>query len=192
MKDYKLKQRNLRQNPNLPDLPQNFRTSSVGGKGRRKKKWNALARTFETINVIEHKKSVIAWHPPVGPFPVEIVEKWTLCQGVLGLEWLWVLRFRVVCVWVLVSIEFKIQEQKRAWELCSDFVCIEVVLLVLQSWAYCYLSCSWKQKTKKWRMTLKKCALQDSHDLVITSFWRYDLSLTWREDGSPFDLHIYV
>jgi hypothetical protein len=52
------------QNPNLPDLPQNFRTSSVGGKGRRKKKWNALARTFEIINVIEHKKSVIAWHPP--------------------------------------------------------------------------------------------------------------------------------
>jgi hypothetical protein len=34
------------QNPNLPDLPQNFRTSSVGGRGRREKKWNALHALF--------------------------------------------------------------------------------------------------------------------------------------------------
>jgi len=159
-----------------------------------KKNEMRCAHFFETINVIQNKKSVTAWHPPCRTISSRNSRK----VDIVSLSpWVGVIvSVRVsgcVCLGPSsVSIEFKIQEQKRVWELCSDFVCIEVVLVVPPSWACCYLSCSWKQKTKKWRMTLKKCALQDSHDLVITSFWRYDLSLTWREDGIPFDLHIYV
>ena len=93
------------QNPNLPDHPQNFRTSSVGGKeegGKKNEMSSAHFFQLQTIIVIQHKKNV-TWPPPCRytwtiSTAVEIVEKWTMCQWLLDLEWLWVLGFRVVCV----------------------------------------------------------------------------------------------
>jgi hypothetical protein len=94
-----------------------------------KKKWNALRALFRTINVIQHKKSVTAWHPSCRTISSRNSRK----VDIVSLSpWVGVIvSVRVsgcVCLGPSsVSIEFKIQEQKRVWELCLDFVCIEVV-----------------------------------------------------------------